>query len=612
MLAFALLATSIALQLTAAVIALRLIRVTGGRVAWSIIATALLLMGARQAITFYGLLAGDGAIQPDLAAESVALIISALMVAGVAMMGPLLRKGPRSEQALRESDARLRGIMNNTADGIITIDEQGAIDSFNHAAELMFGYTAEEMRGLNVSKLMPEPHHGQHDQYLKNYLRTGKGKILGIGPRELDGKRKDGTLIPIDLAVSEMRVGNTRLFIGVVRDITERKESEEQLAQAQKMEAIGQLTGGIAHDFNNMLLAIIGNLELLGDHIGENSAARKSLDIAFRASMSAADLTQRLLAFSRRQPLNPVATDVNQLILNTQPLLQRTLGEDIDFETVLGGGLWRAIVDESQLESAILNLAINARDAMRNGGKLTLETGNMRLDRDYAAGHPDVTPGQYVMVAVTDSGTGMTAEVMERAFEPFFTTKEIGKGSGLGLSMIYGFVKQSGGHVKIYSEVGHGTTVKIYLPRATVDEQTRDDRSLQQRAMPAGDESILVVEDDPDVRAFVTTALEALGYRVTEAGDGPAAVAIMDQGRDFDLLFTDVVLPGGMNGRQIADEYAKRYPRRKILFSSGYTENAIVHHGRLDDDAELLAKPYTREALARVMREILDKQRLSN
>jgi len=223
-----------------------------------------------------------------------------------------------------------------------------------------------------------------------------------------------------------------------------------------------------------------------------------------------------------------------------------------------------------------------------------------------------VTPGQFVMVAVTDSGTGMTAEVMERAFEPFFTTKEIGKGSGLGLSMIYGFVKQSGGHVKIYSEVGHGTTVKIYLPRATVDEQTRDDRSLQQRAMPAGDESILVVEDDPDVRAFVTTALEALGYRVTEAGDGPAAVAIMDQGRDFDLLFTDVVLPGGMNGRQIADEYAKQYPRGKILFSSGYTENAIVHHGRLDDDAELLAKPYTREALARVMREILDKQRLSN
>ncbi len=607
MLGSSLLAASIALQFTAAVIALRLIRVTGWRVAWSLIATALLLMAARRSITFYGLVSGDVAQQPDLAAESVALIISALMVAGVAMMGPLLRKGPRSEQALRESDARLRGIMNNTADGIITIDEQGLIDSFNHAAELMFGYTAEEMRGLNVSTLMPEPHHGRHDQYLENYLRTGKGKILGIGPRELDGKRKDGTLIPIDLAVSEMRVGDTRLFIGVVRDITERKESQEQLAQAQKMEAIGQLTGGIAHDFNNMLLAIIGNLELLGDHIGENGAARKSLDVAFRAAMSAADLTQRLLAFSRRQPLNPVATDVNQLILNTQPLLQRTLGEDIDFETVLGGGLWQAIVDESQLESAVLNLAINARDAMRNGGKLTLETGNVRLDRDYAAGHLDVTPGQYVMVAVTDSGTGMTAKVMERAFEPFFTTKEIGKGSGLGLSMIYGFVKQSGGHVKIYSEVGHGTTVKIYLPRAVGDEQTRDDRSLRQRAMPSGDENILVVEDDPDVRAFVTTALEALGYSVTEAGDGPSAVAIMDQGRDFDLLFTDVVLPSGMNGRQVADQYAKRYPRGKILFSSGYTENAIVHHGRLDDDAELLAKPYTREALARVVREILDK-----
>lgn len=606
MLASSLLATSIALQLTAAIIALRLIRVTGWRVAWSMIALALLLVAARRSITFYGLFSGDAAIQVDVIAESVALIISALMVGGIAMMGPLLRKGARSEQEQRESDARLRGIMNNTADSIITIDEHGLVDSFNHAAELMFGYTAEEMRGRNVSILMPEPHHGQHDQYLKNYLSTGKGKILGIGPRELTGKRKDGTPVPIDLAVSEMRVGDTRLFVGVVRDITERKEGAKQLAQAQKMEAIGQLTGGIAHDFNNMLLAIIGNLELMSDHIAENSEPRRSLDVAYRAAMSAADLTKRLLAFSRRQPLDPTSADINQLILNTQPLLQRTLGEDIDFETVLGGGLWPAIVDESQLESAVLNLAINARDAMRDGGKLTLETANVRLDRDYAAAHLEVTPGQYVMVAVTDSGTGMAAEVIERAFEPFYTTKEIGKGSGLGLSMIYGFVKQSAGHVKIYSEVGHGTTVKIYLPRATGDEQTRPVQGLRQRPMPAGDERILVVEDDQDVSAFVTTALSVLGYSVTEAGDGPEAIALMDEGREFDLLFSDVVLPHGMNGRQIAVEFAKRYPRGKILFSSGYTENAIVHHGKLDDDAELLTKPYTREALARTVRGILD------
>ncbi len=410
----------------------------------------------------------------------------------------------------------------------------------------------------------------------------------------------------MELAIGKMETGDKRIFIGIVRDITQRKDSERQLQQAQKMEAVGHLTGGIAHDFNNLLTAILGNLEMLQDRVELDPSARKFVDIAFRAADRGADLTQRLLAFSRKQTLSPETADINKLVLGVTELMRRTLGEDIEIKTVQGGGLWHATVDPGQLESALLNLAINARDAMPEGGKLTIETANSHLDQAYADTHQEVNPGQYVRVAVTDTGTGMPPEVVARAFEPFFTTKEVGRGSGLGLSMVYGFVKQSAGHVNIYSEPGHGTTIKLYLPKAVAAGEVAREAELSRRAQPMGDETILVVEDDPDVRAFVVAALGALGYRVMEAEDGPAALALLDQVSHIDLLLTDVVLPRGMNGRRVAEEVRKRYPRVKTLFSSGYTENAIVHHGTLDQDAELLAKPYTRGALAQKVRRVLD------
>ena len=510
------------------------------------------------------------------------------------------------EAALRESETRLHGVMDNVVDGIITIDEQGVIESLNRAAELLFGHPAERIRGKNVKVLMPEPHHSKHDDYIANYRHTGEAKIIGIGPREVLGLRKDGSTFPLELAVSAMDIGSKRCFIGVARDISLRKETEAQLQQAQKMEMIGQLTGGVAHDFNNLLTAIIGGIELLEEHIGEAPEARRNLEIARRGALRGADLTHRLLAFSRKDTLNPKPTEMNRLVTGMADLLGRTLGEHIEIETVLAGGLWQAIIDSNLLENALLNLSINARDAMPEGGKLTIETANTRLDEAYARNHEEVIPGQYVMVAVSDTGTGMSPEVLERAFDPFYTTKEVGKGTGLGLSTVFGFVKQSGGHIKLYSEVGQGTTVKLYLPRVMGNGERQRAVEAHPRTQPMGDETILVVEDDPDVRMFVVSALRVLGYTILEAHDGPQALALLEDKPHIDMLLTDVVLPSGMNGRDVAEEVQKIYPQTKVLFSSGYTENAIVHHGRLDADAELLAKPYTRETLAITVRRVLD------
>lgn len=513
----------------------------------------------------------------------------------------------QAEVAVLERDARLQGIMENVVDGIITIDEAGNIESLNHAAEDMFGYSADRVLGQNVSLLMPEPWRSQHDGYVERYLQTGRGKIIDIGPREVLGLNSDGETFPLELAVSVMEIGDTKCFIGVMRDISLRKESDARLQQALKMEAVGQLTGGVAHDFNNLLTVILGNLEILRGRAEGNPDIEGGLEMALKATFRAADLTQRLLAFSRKQALSPEPSNSNQLVSGLTEMLRRTLGEEIEIETVLAGGLWDAVIDPGQLENALLNLAINARDAMPDGGKLTIETANSHLDQAYADAHEEVTPGQYVMIAVTDTGTGMSAEVIERAYEPFFTTKEVGEGSGLGLSMIYGFVKQSDGHIKIYSELGEGTTFKLYLPRASRGVGVRRKVGLADSAHPRGDETILVVEDDPDVRTFLVSTLEILGYRVYHAEDGPKALALLEEAPDIDMLLTDVVLPQGMNGRQVADEVQKILPDIKVLFTSGYTENAIVHHGRLDEDAELLAKPYTIQTLSKTVRAILDR-----
>jgi PAS domain S-box-containing protein len=410
-------------------------------------------------------------------------------------------------------------------------------------------------------------------------------------------------------ATEELKRLNETLEERVTQEVAERLKAEEALRQAQKMEAIGQLTGGIAHDFNNLLTIIVGNIELLQRRLPEGSdRLQRAATHAMEATRRAATLTQRLLAFSRRQPLDPKPIDVNKLVAGMSDLLRRTLGEVVVLETVLGGGLWRSQADPNQLENAILNLAVNARDAMPEGGKLTIETANARLDETYveALAEP-VPPGQYVLVAVSDTGTGMDKATMEKVFEPFFTTKGVGKGTGLGLSQVYGFVRQSNGHVRIYSELGEGTTIKIYLPRLIGSDEAPAEMPEKNPAMVRGSgETILVVEDEPDLRSYTTEALRDLGYRVLEAGDGRGALEIVERHPEIDLLFTDVVLGGGMNGRVLSDEVSRRRPGLPVLYTTGYTQNAIVHHGRLDPGMHLIGKPFTYAELAAKVRRMLD------
>ena len=389
------------------------------------------------------------------------------------------------------------------------------------------------------------------------------------------------------------------------------EELNERLRRAQRLEAVGQLTGGVAHDFNNLLTVVLGNAELLVELTHDKPQHRKLAEMISAAAQRGAELTQRLLAFARKQALVPKVVALNPLVAGLDPLLRRTLGEHIEIELIRAAGLWPALVDPGQLENALLNLCLNARDAMPAGGRLTLETANARLDADYAAAHIDVQAGQYVMVAVSDTGSGIAPDDLKRVFEPFFTTKATGKGTGLGLSMVYGFVKQSAGHVAIYSELGHGTTVRLYLPRASGEDNaaTDTDETAASAAVLGGSGLILLVEDDADVRAYALSQLQGFGYTVIEAADGPTALAILQQRSDIDLLFTDVVMPGGMNGRVLADAARRLYPGLRVLYTSGYTENAIVHHGRLDEGARLLGKPYRRIDLDRAVRAALAEER---
>jgi signal transduction histidine kinase len=391
-----------------------------------------------------------------------------------------------------------------------------------------------------------------------------------------------------------------------------RREAEDMLRQSQKMEAIGQLTGGVAHDFNNLLTIISGNLEIAERSLQTwSDAARERLTRAVanaaNGTQRAAMLTQRLLAFARRQPLDPRSTSVNQLLGAMSDFFRRTLGENIDLEFVGGAGLWPVEVDAAQLEATILNLVINAKDAMADKGKLTIETSNAFVDEVYSQQNADIPVGQYVQIAVTDTGAGMSREIQERAFDPFFTTKRPGHGTGLGLSQVYGFVKQSGGHVKIYSEVGQGTTVKIYLPRAHVAATAAIGDGDVPMVGSLGNETVLVVEDEGDVRSYLVETLQYLNYRVREAPDGESALALFDADPSrVDLLLTDVVMPG-MNGRQLAEELQRRQPGLKVLFMTGYSRNAIVHQGRLDPGVSLLQKPLTQMMLASKIRDVLDK-----
>jgi len=404
----------------------------------------------------------------------------------------------------------------------------------------------------------------------------------------------------------QLRRLNETLEVRVAAEIADRQQAEAALQQSQKMESIGKLTGGVAHDFNNLLQVISGNLQLLGKDVSSNTRAKERISNALTAVDRGSRLASQLLAFGRRQPLEPKVINIGRFVAGMDDMLRRALGEEIEVETVVSGGLWNTFADPIQIENALLNLAINARDAMEGSGKLTIEVGNAFLDDSYSRTHPEVVAGQYVVLAVTDTGSGMTADVIEQAFEPFFSTKPEGKGTGLGLSMVYGFVKQSGGHVKIYSEVGEGTTIKLYLPRSFQSE----DRIASIETVPAvgGTETILVAEDDEGVRATVVEMLTDLGYYVLKARDAQSALTVIESGVHIDLLFTDVVMPGTLKSPELARMARERLPHIGVLYTSGYTENSIVHGGRLDPGLELLSKPYTREALARKIRHVLANQ----
>ncbi|TCL69683.1 PAS domain-containing sensor histidine kinase [Rhizobium sp. BK251] len=513
----------------------------------------------------------------------------------------------RVQDDLAEREAHLRSILDTVPESMIVIDDAGTISSFSAAAERLFGYSAGEVCGKNVKVLMPQPDHDAHDGYLSRYMQTGERRIIGYG-RVVSGRRRDGSIFPMELAVGEAIANGKRIFTGFIRDLTSRHKIEEELRQSQKMEAIGQLTGGLAHDFNNLLTVISGNLEMIEDRL-KDEKLRPLLREAQEAAEDGAKLTGQLLAFGRRQPLNPTIVDVGQLVSSFSDLLRRTLGEATEFCTIVTGAANEALVDGSQLQNALLNLVLNARDVMPRGGRLSIEISRVKLDLDYAQMYPQVRTGDYVLVSVTDTGPGMTTEVKERAFEPFFTTKGVGSGTGLGLSMVYGFAKQSGGHIQLYSEIGQGTSVRIFLPAAhraaSEAHDGRDASELEQPSIPRGSEKILVVEDDPRVRRVAVSRLSEAGYQIVEAADGNAALALLEENPDVALLFTDIVMPGGMTGDELAHTVRSLKPEIKVLFTSGYAEPTIA--GReLAQSGSWLKKPYTARELAIRLRELLD------
>jgi PAS domain S-box-containing protein len=469
---------------------------------------------------------------------------------------------------------------------------------------------AEHKREFELDFRIVRPNDGQlrwiHARRLVFYDISGTPfRVVGVSIDITERKQEQFEMLNFTAALEKAVKERTR---ELVAENEARKKAEELLRQAQKMEAVGQLTGGIAHDFNNLLTIVVGGLEMIGRQIAALPAPDATMritrakDMALHGARRAATLTSRLLAFSRQQALAPQTIDVNKLIANIHDFLGRTLGENVSLETVSAGGLWRTLADPNQLENALLNLAVNARDAMPRGGKLTIETSNSYLDQAYVASIPEpVQPGQYVMIAVADTGAGMDRLTRERAFDPFFTTKEVGKGTGLGLSQVYGFVRQTGGHVQIYSELGEGTVVKLYLPRHVDSDEPAGPTVQMDDALRAfGTETILVAEDDEALRGFTTDVLRELGYRVIEARDGPSALDVLES-HHVDLLFTDVVMPGGMNGRELADEAVRRKPGLRVLFTTGYARNA-----RFDAGVHMIGKPFSFGELSVKLRMLLD------
>ena len=528
---------------------------------------------------------------------NVLLIESAICLASLLAGGFLVilayRRRLRAEQVLQAT-------LDSVREGIVAFDEQHRVVAWNQLFTKLLRLPESFVRlGLSLGELEAfETARGEHAMasdlsVLDNHSRRSRQPIVD------EHEYADGSVIL--RYQSPARDGG---FVTTYTDITERRQAEKVARQAQKMEALGQMTGGIAHDFNNLLTVIIGNLDRLQTMLAADPKALRLVELALMGADRGAKLTHQLLAFARRQPLEPRPVNLGQLLPDLTDMLRRSLGEQIEIETIGTGGLWNTSIDPNQFESAVLNLAINARDAMAGGGKLTLEVANVWLDEAYAARHEEVQPGQYVMFGVTDTGSGMPPAVAARAFDPFFSTKAEA-GTGLGLSMVYGFVKQSGGHAKIYSEPGHGTTIKLYLPRST----ETDIQSYQRPATGdlTGAETILVVEDEDMVRETVVDMLGGLGYRVLQASNGASALTVLEAGEPIDLLFTDVIMPGSVSSKVLAGRAAELRPGIKVLFTSGYTENTIVHNGRLDPGVQLISKPYPREQLANKIRAVLSR-----
>ena len=521
-------------------------------------------------------------------------------VVGASKIARDVTERKNAEEALLESEEMARGIIETALDAFIQMDEDGRVIGWNPQAEALFGWSRDEVIGKALGDLIvPERLRARHTAGVARFLQGGGSTILGKRI-EIDALRRDGTEIKVELKVTALRRRSGYVFNAFVQDFPEKRALDEQLRMSQKMEAIGQLTGGVAHDFNNMLTVITGTIEILAEGVANDPKLAATVKLIDEAATRGVEMTQRLLAFARKQPLQPYSTDVNTLLVDAAKLLRQTLGEQIEIESILQDELPPVLVDASQLTTALLNLALNARDAMPYGGKLMLETCDVSLDEAYARANGEVRPGQYVMVAVSDTGRGIPAAIRDRVFDPFFTTKAPGKGTGLGLSMVYGFVKQSGGHIKIYSEEGQGTSLKLYLPQARETDKVLE--LAPAAPIEGGQETVLVVEDDALVRNFVTGQLKSLGYTTLVAANAAEALSLINRGATLDLLFTDVVMPGTMNGRQLAEEVVKRLPTVKVMFTSGYTQNAIVHHGRLDPDIILLPKPYRKSDLARLVR----------
>ena len=493
-------------------------------------------------------------------------------------------------------DDRFRIVPETMVDGLIIIDAAGAIQYVNPGCEKLFKYTAGELIGRNVAALMPGPYAANHDSFLSRHRETRVKRIIGIG-RELTGLKSDGTVFPMYLSVGEAETASGIIFVGIIYDLTDKKRAEEMILHHQKLDAIGQLSGGIAHDFNNILAVIGGNLEMIAN-VDLPPAARRAVARAQDAAVRAARITQRLLAFARKQPLQRQMLDLNKCLEDMSEMLQRTIGEAVDIRMYLASNTGIVDADIDQFETAVLNLVVNARDAMPEGGVVTIETEMVQFDDDPRIAQ-EAPPGDYLRVSVSDNGAGMSAEVCARAIEPFFTTKEVGAGTGLGLSMVYGFMKQIGGHARLYSEVGHGTRVSLFFPHAGSGDTAP--HAAADTSTPSGDgETILVVEDDPDVRLVTVSRLESLGYRVKIAVDGTSALDVLGRSPEIQLALVDVVMPGGMDGHALADEIEKRHPRIRIVLTSGYSPRMATAAGRAG--RPFLPKPSTRAQLAQMVR----------